>query len=138
MDLLVVATVIVRILAGGILLLAGVAKVRMGYREVLRAVVAYKILPYPMAKVWARVLPLLEAVLGAALIAGLFLPIVAAAAASLMVLITGAVAQAVVRNRRVACRCFGTGGSLVSWPIVVRNSVLITALVGLAIGGGNL
>jgi uncharacterized membrane protein YphA (DoxX/SURF4 family) len=136
--MLFIAAAIVRILAGGILLLAGLAKLRMGYREVLRSVVAYKVLPYPMAKAWARVLPLLELMLGAGLIAGMFIPIVATTAAALMVLITGAVAQAVIRNRRVACRCFGTGGTLVSWAVVVRNSVLITALAGLAIGGGNL
>lgn len=129
---------IARIATGGILVIAGIAKLRMGYGEVLRSVVAYKLLPYPVARAWARLLPPIELLLGAALLAGFFIPIVAATAAALMVLITGAVAQAVVRNRRVACGCFGGGGKLVSWPVVVRNAVIITALASLAIGGGNL
>lgn len=127
----------VRIAVGGILLIAAIAKLRMGYAEVLRSVVGYRLLPYRVARAWARLLPPLELLLGTALVAGLFIPVVAAACAVLMVLITGAVAQAVVRNRRVPCGCFGAGGKLASWPVVARNAVMITALAGLAIGGGN-
>jgi uncharacterized membrane protein YphA (DoxX/SURF4 family) len=128
----------VRLLAGGVLLVAGVAKLRMGFSEVLKSVVGYKLLPNPVAKAWARVLPPAEVALGSALIAGLFISVVAALAAVLMLLITVAVAQAVIRNRKVACGCFKSRGKLISWPVVVRNSIITAALLGLAIGGGNL
>lgn len=128
----------VRLLAGGVLLVAGVAKLRMGFSEVLKSVVGYKLLPHQVAKAWARLLPPVEVALGAALIAGVFVAAVAALAAVLMLLITLAVAQAVVRNRKVACGCFKAGGKLISWPVVVRNSIITAGLLGLAIGGGNL
>jgi hypothetical protein len=117
------------------LLIAGVAKFRMGYTEVLKSVVGYKLLPFPLAKAWARVLPPIEVALGGALIAGLFISVVAAVATVLMLLITGAVTQAVIRDRKVACGCFKSGGKLISWPVVVRNSLITAALLGLAIGG---
>ena len=128
----------VRLSAGGILLIAGVAKLRMGYAEVLKSVVGYKLLSLPVAKASARLLPPVEVALGSALIAGPFISAVASLAAVLMLLITLAVAQAVIRNRRVACGCFKSGGKLISWPVVVRNSIITAALLGLAIGGGNL
>ena len=118
--------------------MAGVAKFRMGYTEVLKSVVGYKLLPYSAARAWARLLPPIEVALGGALVIGLFIPIVAALATVLMLALTGAVAQAVIRDRRVACGCFRSGGKLVSWPVVVRNSLITAALLGLAVGGGNL
>jgi uncharacterized membrane protein YphA (DoxX/SURF4 family) len=127
-----------RLFAGGILLIAGIAKLRMGYAEVLKSAVGYKLLPIPVAKAWARLLPPVEVALGSALIAGLFISAVASLAAVLMLLITFAVAQAVIRDRKVVCGCFKSGGKLISWPVVVRNSIITAALLGLAIGGGNL
>jgi uncharacterized membrane protein YphA (DoxX/SURF4 family) len=125
----------IRLLAGGLLLIAGLAKLRMGYVEVLKSVVGYKILPFQAARAWARVLPPLELTLGGALVAGVFVPLVATAAAMLMLVLTVAVAQAVIRGRKAACGCFAPGGNLVSWSVVVRNSLITAALASLVMGG---
>ena len=126
---------LIRLVAGGILLLAGIAKLRMGYTEVVKSVAGYKVLPFAAARAWARILPLLEVTLGGALVAGLFIPVVAAMAAVLMLVITVAVAQAVIRGRKAACGCFAPGGKLVSWPVVVRDSLITAALASLVMGG---
>lgn len=125
----------IRLCAGAVLLIAGLAKLRMGQAEVLKSVVGYRVLPYSVARGWARVLPPLEVTLGIALIAGVSVSLIATLATVLMLVITVAVAQAVIRGRKAACGCFGTGGKLVSWPVVARNSLLIAALASLSLGG---
>jgi uncharacterized membrane protein YphA (DoxX/SURF4 family) len=134
-EWLQVLDLIVRLMAGGILVTAGIAKVRIGHVAVAKSVVAFGVLPIGLARVWARILPWVEVGLGCWLVTGLFTSVAAIAAALLMVLITGAVAQALIRGRIVPCGCFGVASELLSWPVVVRNSVVIAALAGLAIGG---
>ena len=126
---------LVRLMAGGILITAGIAKLRIGHVAVTKSVVGFGVLPMGPAKVWARILPWVEAVLGGWLIIGLFTPVAAIAAATLMALITGAVAQALIRGRIVPCGCFGRASELLSWRVVARNGVVIAALAGLATAG---
>ena len=126
---------LVRAGAGGILLTAGIAKLRLGHADVVRSVAGYGVLPLPIARVWARMLPPVEVTLGIILILGFFTTIAASAAAALMVVITAAVAQALMRGRVIPCGCFGRATKLLTWRIVARNGVVIAALAGLAVGG---
>jgi hypothetical protein len=124
-----------RIGVGGLLLVAGIAKLRVGRAEVVRSVVGYGVLPPSLASIWARLLPLIEVALGMALITAFLTTTAAAAAAALMIVITVAVAQALLRGRVVPCGCFGPATKLLTWRVVARNAVVIAALTGLAIGG---
>ncbi|OLC26953.1 MAG: hypothetical protein AUJ02_04170 [Chloroflexi bacterium 13_1_40CM_3_65_12] len=124
-----------RLITGTVLVVAGIAKVRVGHVAVAKSVVAFGVLPIALARVWARILPWVEVGLGFWLFTGLFTSVAAMAAAMLMVLITGAVARALIRGRIVPCGCFGHASELLSWRVVARNAVVIAALAGLAIGG---
>lgn len=124
-----------RLITGAVLVIAGIAKVRIGHVAVAKSVVAFGVLPIGLARVWARILPWIEVGLGCWLVSGLFTPVAAVAAAMLMVLVTGAVARALITGRIVACGCFGHASELLSWRVVARNVVVIAALAVLAIGG---
>ena len=126
---------LVRLTAGGVLITAGIAKVRIGHVAVTKSVVGFGVLPLGLARIWARVLPWVEVALGAWLVSGVNTPVAAMAAAILMGLITAAVALALNKRRIVPCGCFGRASELLSWRVVARNAVVIAALGGLAIGG---
>jgi uncharacterized membrane protein YphA (DoxX/SURF4 family) len=134
-EWLQVLDLIVRLIAGGILITAGIAKVRIGHAAVAKSVVAFGVLPMRLARVWARILPWVEVGLGCWLVTGLFTSVAAMAAATLMVLITGAVTRALIRGRIVPCGCFGHASELLSWRVVARNALVIAGLAVLAIGG---
>jgi len=135
MSWLIFLSLLARLFAGGLLLVAGIGKVRVGRADLLRSVLGYEVLPLPLARLWALLLPPLEIGLGILLILGIFGSLVAGAAAVLMVLVTVAVGQALVRGRSIPCGCFGKGTTLLTWRVVARNAVVIAVLAALATGG---
>jgi uncharacterized membrane protein YphA (DoxX/SURF4 family) len=134
-----IAVLVVRLVVGGLLLGAGLAKLLAGHSVVLRAIEGYDVLPKPAADLWARVLPVIEVGLGAILLAGMWSRTAAVLAALLLVSMTAAAAAVLVRGRKADCGCLGSASSgQVSWTIVARNLVLIVVLAGVVFEGGGL
>jgi uncharacterized membrane protein YphA (DoxX/SURF4 family) len=135
MTWLPLVNLLMRLAAGGLLLVAGVAKLAIGPDDVFRSFLGYGVLPRQLARLSAIVLPPAETSLGVLLVLGLFTTAVAAAAGVLMALVTVTAALALIRGRRPPCGCFGRGRRLLTWRVVGRNLVIFAALVGLVLGG---
>lgn len=97
---------VISALLGGLLLLAGVPKMR-DRSSMLTAVQGYRILPAPAERAVALVLPFVEVVLGALLVAGVGAPLVPALAAALFLAFFGGLTINLARGRRdLDCGCF--------------------------------
>jgi len=115
---------LLRLALGALLIVAGLLKLR-DPTAFATEIANYQLLPAGAA-VLAAVLPAIEVVIGASLIA---LPRVwrraaAAAALVLFVMFTGAVASAYFRRINIDCGCFGTGGGPISALTLLRNLTL--------------
>lgn len=114
-----------RFVLGLVFVVAGTAKLwdrhsfAFGVRE-------YRILPRRAALIFAHLVPIVELVLGIALLSGVLLR----AAGVLAIFLLGSFLVAVVvnllRGRRVKCHCFSaTNGERIGWSAVVRLICLI-------------
>ncbi|NLU82622.1 MauE/DoxX family redox-associated membrane protein [Rhodococcus sp. HNM0569] len=93
-------------LVGGTLLAAGVPKIR-DHDAVLRAVRGYRLLPSPLERATARVLPWAETVVGALLVCGVADRAAGAAAAALFVAFFVGLTANLARGRtELDCGCF--------------------------------
>lgn len=114
-----VAAIVARLLIGAVLLYAGFSKLRSRRWHILAMETGA-----PRSAVVA--LPVVEALVGLALI---LLPTSAQAAwvaLALLVLFTGFVVRQLVAGRRAPCNCFGGDGEeAAGWRTVVRNLILI-------------
>jgi putative oxidoreductase len=128
--------IVARLTAGGIFFSAGAAKLSSPatWRQLWLA--AYQLLPRPLVRPAARLLPAAELTAGTALLTGAFGPAGLAAAAGLLVLLTFAVVTALLRHLEISCGCTGRLSGQVSWRVVVRNLVLLGLLVLPAWPGG--
>jgi uncharacterized membrane protein YphA (DoxX/SURF4 family) len=121
MDL---AVLILRLLLGGVLVLAGALKIGHSV-ELAASIAGFRFLPAGVVGPLAFGLPYLEVLLGAYLIAGLFTRIVAWICAAQFLLYAGAIASAVLRHINANCGCFGPGDSAVAdWPHVAFDVLL--------------
>jgi uncharacterized membrane protein YphA (DoxX/SURF4 family) len=77
-----------------------------------RAVNAYQVMPYDLAKVVGAALPFVEIALGLLLLAGLATRLVAAVSAVILVIFIAGIATAWTRGLAIDCGCFGGGGEL--------------------------
>ncbi|WP_430640844.1 MauE/DoxX family redox-associated membrane protein [Couchioplanes caeruleus] len=77
-----------------------------------RAVNAYQIFPYEIAKVIGAAQPFLEIALGLLLLAGLAVRLSAGISAALLVIFIAGIVSAWVRGLQIDCGCFSTGGAL--------------------------
>ena len=94
----------------------------------------YHLLPAWAVAPLAWALPLLEAVLAAALLVGVALPVAAAGAAGLLLTFSVAIVINLWRGRAIACNCHGSAQPTpISWGLVVRNTLLL-ALALLLVG----
>lgn len=120
------AVFIARVIVGGVLLAAGALK--LGHFDSLASTIAAFRLPLLTPEIIAPlsiVIPLLEVLLGAYLLIGLYTQIAALAAAVEMVLFAAAIASVVIRGIPAACGCFGPGDTRpASWEEVVRDLLL--------------
>ncbi|MEV6348997.1 MauE/DoxX family redox-associated membrane protein [Actinoplanes sp. NPDC051851] len=92
-------------------LIAGATKIG-DLAESGRAVNAYQLMSYDVAKVVGAVQPFLEIALGLLLLAGLATRLTAAISAVLLALFIGGIVSAWARGLRIDCGCFSTGGEL--------------------------
>lgn len=79
-----------------------------------RAVNAYQVMPYDIAKIVGAVLPFVEIALGLLLIAGLATRLVAWISAGILVVFIAGIISAWTRGLSIDCGCFGGGGELVA------------------------
>ncbi|MFD0742017.1 DoxX family protein [Phytohabitans flavus] len=77
-----------------------------------RAVNAYDVMPYDLAKVIGAALPFAELALGVLLVVGLATRLAAGVSAALLVVFIAGITQAWARGLQIDCGCFGSGGQL--------------------------
>jgi uncharacterized membrane protein YphA (DoxX/SURF4 family) len=77
-----------------------------------RAVNAYDLMPFDVAKVVGAALPFVELALGVLLLVGLATRLVAAVSAALLVVFIAGISSAWARGLSIDCGCFGGGGTL--------------------------
>lgn len=109
--LLDVVGLVARLVLGGALLLAGGLKVGNPSGSA-RAVQAYDVLPFEVARYVGYALPYVEVIIGLLLVLGLFTRGMAAVGALLMVIFIAGIAQAWARGLSIDCGCFGGGGQV--------------------------
>ncbi|AGZ39587.1 MauE/DoxX family redox-associated membrane protein [Actinoplanes friuliensis] len=77
-----------------------------------RAVNAYEIFPYDVAKVIGAAQPFLEIALGLLLLVGLAVRLSAAISAGLLLIFIAGITYAWVQGLQIDCGCFSSGGAL--------------------------
>ncbi|BCJ51908.1 hypothetical protein Asp14428_33830 [Actinoplanes sp. NBRC 14428] len=77
-----------------------------------RAVNAYQLFPYEVAKVIGAAQPFLEIALGLLLLAGFAVRLTAGISAALLVVFIAGIVSAWARGLQIDCGCFSTGGEL--------------------------
>jgi len=122
-----VAVLAIRVLVGGLLLVAGALKV--GHpTELATTIAAFRLLSPALVGPLALGLPYLELMLGAYLVAGLFTRTVAAFTGVQFVCYAGAIVSALVRHIPASCGCFGPNDAAVAdWPHVAFDLMLAGA-----------
>jgi uncharacterized membrane protein YphA (DoxX/SURF4 family) len=120
------AALIARLIVGGTLLAAGILKI--GHFDALASTIASYRIPLLAPAVIAPIsvaIPLIEVLLGAYLLIGLYTRIISALALCEFVLFAAAVASVVMRGISASCGCFGPGDTRpASWVEVARDLVL--------------
>jgi uncharacterized membrane protein YphA (DoxX/SURF4 family) len=99
-----------------------------------RAVNAYDLFPYEVAKVIGAAQPFLEIALGLLLLAGLAVRLSAGISAVLLVVFIAGIVSAWARGLQIDCGCFSTGGELgagqtpqYTWDLVRDTGFLLLA-----------
>jgi uncharacterized membrane protein YphA (DoxX/SURF4 family) len=117
-----------RLLLAGVFLVSARGKLR-DPRGFVQLVVAYRILPLPLARLYGRLLPWLEAGLGVWLVLGVAAEYAGALAGLLLLSFAFAVATNLVRGRRhLACGCFGRDETLGPATLLREGLLLLPAL----------
>jgi uncharacterized membrane protein YphA (DoxX/SURF4 family) len=99
-----------------------------------RAVNAYQLMPFALAKIVGAALPFVELVLALFLLAGLATQVVAGIATTLLTVYIGGIASVWARGMSIDCGCFGGGGQLAAgthpnylWDILRDVALLVVA-----------
>jgi uncharacterized membrane protein YphA (DoxX/SURF4 family) len=92
------------------------------------AIDSYNMLPLWAVEILARVLPILEAVLGALLVSGLGLRWVASISSALLLVFIGAMTRALILHIQIKCGCFGNDEPLTIWTLLRDSTLLVLAL----------
>jgi uncharacterized membrane protein YphA (DoxX/SURF4 family) len=100
-----------RLTLGGVLFIAGYLKVSAPDKSQM-AVRAYEMLPISVANTLGLILPFIEVAIGALLILGSLMRVVAALGGFTMVIFIIAISQAWARGLNIDCGCFGGGGAV--------------------------
>lgn len=131
--ILTIGLVLIRLLVGGMLVLAGILKLKAGPHWFLQQILAYDLVKGKAAWWLARGLPWAEVLCGVFLIAGLFTPLVAVFSFALLWGFTVAVVSTFLRGKPVDCGCFGrktdTYTHRARWTVAYRNLTLMGLLV---------
>ncbi len=120
-----------RLALGVVFIYAGYAKLRQPWYVFAGMIDNYGVVAPSVSELIARVLPPLEVVLGAALVAGLYRKTSSAAAVVLLVPFFALMLWAYARGMEIDCGCFGPGQTL-GPRTLVRDGVLVAASMCLA------
>lgn len=101
---------VARLVIGGVWIVAGALKLP-DPTESVRAVRAYDLLPETVVPTVGHLLPVLEVVLGLALVLGILTRGTAAASGLIFILFIIGIASVWVRGIDIDCGCFGGGGA---------------------------
>lgn len=101
---------VVRLIVGGVWILAGGLKLADPYESV-QAVRAYDLLPEAIVPTVGHLLPILEIVIGVLLVVGLLTRASAAVSALLFIAFIIGIASVWARGIEIECGCFGGGGA---------------------------
>jgi uncharacterized membrane protein YphA (DoxX/SURF4 family) len=131
--LITVGLILGRLLVGGMLVLAGVLKLKAGSRWFLQQILAYELVKGRVAWLLARGLSWAEVVCGVLLIVGLLTPLVAVVSFALLWGFTVAVVSTFLRGKPVDCGCFGRVANpqaqKARWTVAYRNLTLMALLI---------
>lgn len=128
-----VAALLIRLFLGELLLLAALPKLR-ARADFERAVVNYDLLPTRVALGLARVLPVSELLLGAALVVGALAEVAATAAGFFFITFAIAAGINLLRGRQMDCGCHGAAAPrTISWTLVTRDVILAGAAAFVAV-----
>ncbi|OIN96139.1 MAG: hypothetical protein AUJ21_02190 [Anaerolineae bacterium CG1_02_58_13] len=117
-----------RVITGAVLLVAGIAKLRIGRNRFLEAILGYDLIPESVAVILARCLPWLEVLSGFLLIVGLLSREAALLAFGLFLVFTMAITISLARGKDNNCGCFENTVS-VQWRLVYRDVLLMGLLL---------
>jgi uncharacterized membrane protein YphA (DoxX/SURF4 family) len=92
------------------------------------AIDSYNILPLWAVESLARVLPLLELVLGALLIVGVGLRWTGSITSALLLVFIGAMTRALILGIKIKCGCFGNDEPLTIFTLLRDSTMLLLAL----------
>jgi len=125
---------LVRIALGVVFLVAAAGKLP-NQRRFFLVVMAYRVLPRRLSRLYAHVLPWAEAVVGVVLLFDVATRIGAILAVVLLVSFMAAIGRNIARGRTgLPCGCFGGGShQQVSSSLLVRNSLLVLLALLVAI-----
>ncbi|MCK9995015.1 MAG: DoxX family membrane protein [Candidatus Krumholzibacteria bacterium] len=114
-----------RLAVGGIFIYASLDKLAhpQAFAEVIHH---YRLTPYPLLHPSAHLLPVLEFVIGSALVLGIWRRGAALLAGVLTVFFMVAITSALIRNLDISCGCFNTdGGHAVGLDLLFRDGILL-------------
>lgn len=132
-----VSVFLARLLVGAVLLVAGLAKLRMPTQKFLQAVLGYDLVPRPVAPILAYGLPWVEIVLGGLLLVGLWSHLVSLASIALLLIFSSGITLNLLRGKRNECGCFQSL-TPVQWKLIFRNLLLVVLLLSVyALHGVN-
>lgn len=128
-----IVVLVLRVVIGGIFLVAGAAKVGHA-AEFAVEIAGFRLLPSGVIAPLALGLPLLEIVLGACLVLGVFTRTAGWIAVAVFAVFDLAIASAVVRGMSISCGCFGPNdASVTTWGEVARDAVFIVLALAVAL-----
>lgn len=114
-----------RLAVGGIFIYASLDKL-VHPQAFAEAINHYRIVPYPLLHLCAHLLPVVEIVVGGALVLGIGRRGAALLAAAMTVIFMVAITSALVRNLDISCGCFNTdGGHAVGLDLLWRDGILL-------------
>jgi len=116
--------VLLQVLIGCVLLIAGIAKFVGGIQSFVQVVRQYRLLPSRLAALTGWAIATAELGVGTFLFAGRMVPVCSALAAMLFGAFAFGIAANLARGRTdISCGCFGATESRISWWLVARNVV---------------
>lgn len=130
---------LVRLVTGGVWIVAGAIKLP-DIASSVDAVRAYQLLPEAVVPTTGQTLPVLEVVVGLALVLGLLTRTAAVVSSLLFVAFIIGIASAWARGLTIDCGCFGGGGydpdaaSKYPWEIARDAALLAGSLLLVAVG----
>lgn len=125
------ATLLARLVLAGVMIAASVPKL-LDVDASAKAIYAYQLVPTDVADLIAYTLPVVELLLGIALLLGIFLRPAAIVYMLLMAVFVAGIASVWSRGLKIDCGCFGGGGETEN-PAYLQEILRDTGLALLAV-----